>query len=225
MVLVQRPPDLDTACSLALLQEEVADGVFRDMPSSQAPRPLDNNKFHGAPLPLPQPPTRIVAPTGATDRRGTEGARADNSKLKALRDYRRAHGLCFKCGEHWAHDHVCWMVVQLHVVVEILELFGIDSIIDHTAPSTANAAETVMAISRMALSGGVSEKAFQLRAWLQEHEVLVLVDSGSTTSFVDQKLAAVLFGVSPLPGACKVRVADGGELLCTSVIPGCIWYS
>lgn len=26
VVLLQRPPDLDTACSLALLQEEVADG-------------------------------------------------------------------------------------------------------------------------------------------------------------------------------------------------------
>ena len=32
VVLVQRPPDLDTACSLALLQEEVLGGTFGALP-------------------------------------------------------------------------------------------------------------------------------------------------------------------------------------------------
>lgn len=40
VVLIQRPPDLDTACSLAFLQEEVADGEaamrasFNSVPTS-----------------------------------------------------------------------------------------------------------------------------------------------------------------------------------------------
>ena len=64
-----------------------------------------------APLPLPPPPTPrptpANAPMTANDRHGVEGAWADSNKLNALRDYRRAHELCFKCGERCGHDHMC----------------------------------------------------------------------------------------------------------------------
>lgn len=48
------------------------------------------------------------------DRRALEAARAgdrrqeparDEDRVVALRNYRRARGLCFKCGERWAHGH------------------------------------------------------------------------------------------------------------------------
>ena len=51
-VVIQRPPDLDTACVLALLQEEVLDRDkkrgFRRIDSSSSTR-------HHAPSPLPLP--------------------------------------------------------------------------------------------------------------------------------------------------------------------------
>lgn len=78
-----------------------------------------------------------------------------------------------------------------------------------------------MAISRPTLSGGVLAKAFQLQAWIQGKEVLMMVDSESSTSFVNSSLAAFLEGVEPLPKTYKVRVTDGGELSCSSVIPQC----
>lgn len=53
----------------------------------------------------------------------------------------------------------------------------------------------------------------------------MLVDSGSSTSFVNTNLARHLQGVQDLPHLSKLRVADGGELLCSSYIPNCIWYS
>lgn len=114
--------------------------------------------------------------------------------------------------------------MQLHVVEELLELFGINTVFndDEQAPAPAPA-ETVMAISRSALTGGVAAKVFQLRAWIQGHEVLMLVDSGSSTSFLNQQLAKKLDGVQQLPWVCKVCVADGGELLCNSQIPHCSW--
>lgn len=236
VVLVQRPPDLDTACSLALLQEEVVHGAFGDARSPSTSRPPDAQPRGGAPLPLPPPPTRPTPPAIATNRRGVEGAhadgarpgdtRADTAKVKALRDYRRARGLCFKCGERWGHDHVCPTSVQLHVVEELWELFGINAMVDGDDPAQPqDTQETVCAISRSALSGGVSGKAFQLRAWIQGHEVLMLVDSGSSTSFINQELAVRLEGVQPLPKACKVKVADGGELICSSMVHQCAWYT
>ena len=80
-----------------------------------------------------------------------------------------------------------------------------------------------MAISKPALTGGVSSKAFQLRAWIQGREVLMLVDSGNTTSFINERLAAVIQCVQPLPRAYQVRVADGGALSCSSNVPQCQW--
>ncbi|XP_073367614.1 uncharacterized protein [Aegilops tauschii subsp. strangulata] len=53
----------------------------------------------------------------------------------------------------------------------------------------------------------------------------MLVDSGSSTSFIDQRLADQLSGVIPLCQQCRVRVADGGELTCSASISGCQWSS
>ena len=101
MVLGQRPPALDTACSLALLQEEVLGGNFGSLP-----RPPEAAAKAAVPLPLSPPPSRPVTTAGVTDRRGTDVARIESTKLKAMRDYRRACGLCFNHGEKWGHEHV-----------------------------------------------------------------------------------------------------------------------
>ena len=101
VVMVQRPPDLDSACALSLLQEEVAEGVPKDhqrLPEFRCPQ---NASKVGVPLPLPPP--RTTVPAVAEDRRGTDASRAgqDSGKLATLRVYRRARGFCFKCGERW----------------------------------------------------------------------------------------------------------------------------
>lgn len=77
--------------------------------------------------------------------------------------------------------------------------------------------ETVMAISRHALMGSTPPKAIKLHARLQGHEVLMLVDSGSSTSFLDERLSVSLTSVVPLPHPC--------ELCYFSHVPSCIWTS
>uniref|UniRef100_A0A8R7V0R5 Uncharacterized protein n=1 Tax=Triticum urartu TaxID=4572 RepID=A0A8R7V0R5_TRIUA len=75
VVLIQRPPDLDTACSLALLQEEVVDGELsmRSAPS----RPSSSRWVTTSTPSLPVSNLRPSAPTAsAEDRRGTDAARA-----------------------------------------------------------------------------------------------------------------------------------------------------
>ena len=162
VVMVQRPPNLDTACALAQLQEEVAAGARGHTPKAPEPglRPA-------IPLPLPPPPARHTPPVVATDWRGTEAARADSTKIKALRDYRRARGLCFKCGEKWGHDRVCPTSVQLHVVEELIDMIGLDNFLDSQVQQGESSDDAVVAISLSAVTGGVSAKAFQLRAWIK----------------------------------------------------------
>ena len=184
VVLVQRPPNLDTACALALLQEEVVEDAFGSLP-----RPPESSQLGGTPMPLPPPPVHSVPAAPAADRRGTDTVHADASKLENLWDY-RARGLCFKCSKRWGHDHVCPTIVQLHVVEELLDIFGLDSYVDTQMSSEDGVSDTSMAISVSAVTGGVSAKAFQLRAWLQGHEVVMLIDSGSSNSFINEHLAS-----------------------------------
>jgi hypothetical protein len=98
IVIVQRPRNFDTN-RLALLQEEVASPLAPkfsrggDWYSSIKPRPTAST-----PLPLPPPPPRTdkqqVAPLAK--------APPPDSSFAALKAYRRAMRLCFKCGVKWS---------------------------------------------------------------------------------------------------------------------------
>ena len=106
-VALHRPQDLDSAFSLATLQEELLASMPRrdhqrhEQGVPRAPvRPL---LAAGA----PPPRAALPAPQGAAeDRRALDAARAPDhrpdqgrgqDRVAALCNYRRARGLCFKC--------------------------------------------------------------------------------------------------------------------------------
>jgi hypothetical protein len=82
-----------------------------------------------------------------------------------------------------------------------------------------DAQETVCSISLMALNGTTSDHSgvIQLHARIVNHEVLILIDSGSSASFINQQLAEQLPGKEHLPFPCRVRVTDGSQYRCTSL--------
>jgi hypothetical protein len=55
-----------------------------------------------------------------------------------LKSFRRAKGLCFKCGEKWGPGHKCPKAISLHVVEEIWKLF--DDTTD--CPADSNVVDT-----------------------------------------------------------------------------------
>jgi hypothetical protein len=96
VVMVQCPQDLDTAFVLAQLQEEASD-KRRDTRRFDAP--FSSKPASKSPLPLSLPPhsdtsTRqnVPSPGGVT-----KGSSADD-KVASLFAYRKAKGLCYKCG-------------------------------------------------------------------------------------------------------------------------------
>lgn len=124
VVTMHRPNDLDTACLLAKLQEEVADPMkdYRRWDTPMAARP-----FAPKALPLPPPPPRLALPA-PEPRAAAEGARGPSpeDRWAVLRATRRAQGLCMRCGGKWSRDHQCPPAVQLHVVQELLDVFQVD---------------------------------------------------------------------------------------------------
>lgn len=226
MVMLQRPQDLDSACSLALLQEEAVGGTksvtFRNVNSPPFVKSPSRSNINSA---SPTSST-ITSPTHSPEeKRMPEATRGREDRVAALKSYRRSKGLCFTCGEKWGRDHKCATSVQLHVVEELLDALQSDMDIISTAGSIPEGEEDVlMSISAQALHGTETSKSNRLRGWIQDKEMLMLVDSGSTHSFIDEQISTKLRGVQTLTTPLKVQIADGGQLPCSQVIPHCSWW-
>lgn len=119
VLLVQCPQTLDTTCTLALLQEE-AGGNTEVTRSSTVPFAKN---FKTA-LPLPPPPPKAVKQVPALE----SGTSSMESKLGAVKAYRKAMGLCYKCGLKWSKDHRCAPEV-LHAIHDIWESMSVDECI------------------------------------------------------------------------------------------------
>lgn len=229
-VALHRPQDLDSAFSLASLQEELLASMPRrdhqrhEQGVPRAPvRPL---LAAGA----PPPRAALPAPQGAAeDRRALDAARAPDhrhdqgrgqDRVAALCNYRRARGLCFKCGERWGQGHQCAAMVQLHVVEELWELLQAEEQ-DRQGHQTDE--EQVMCISKMATTGETTPRTVRLLGMLDGIEVLILVDSGSSHSFISEAVATRMKDrIQPIP-SIAVKIANGGILQCSGIIPRCSW--
>jgi hypothetical protein len=230
VVLVQRPADLDTGCVLAALQEEVGDYYRRRDYKKHEPGFSSKTSSKNLLL-LPAPPVRDKqhALGVADDRRGVESARAVTSpeaKVAALRSYPRALGLCYKCNEKWTKEHRCAPTVQLHAVQHLWELFQLDDDSDESyGPDRHVATENhvFLAISKSAVSGSSAARTIKLWGTIQRHRVSILIDSGSTSSFISAAVAQQLAHVTYLPVLTVVQVAGGGILQCIAVIQRAEW--
>ncbi|WVZ96943.1 hypothetical protein U9M48_042522 [Paspalum notatum var. saurae] len=63
----------------------------------------------------------------------------------------------------------------------------------------------------------------RFQGMLQGQAILILVDSGSSHTFLSSKVADKVVGVSPLPVPIAVQVADGGRLPCGTHIKQAHW--
>ena len=109
VVLVHRPKDLDTASSLALLQEDSLQLMPRRewkksegamCSNSVVSTPAVKQATRTMALPLPTPPAGVVSShSQAVNTSGGSQGKKLEDKMSAMKAYRRANGLCYKCGK------------------------------------------------------------------------------------------------------------------------------
>lgn len=222
VVAVQRPSNLDTACSLALLQDEVADSTrrrdFRKPDFSSLPK-----QYPKGPLPLPVPPDKPAA--APDDSRAVSSGKSVEEKMASLRAYRRARGLCELCAEKWVRGHRCSTSIQLHAMQEVWDLFDTPDVgfPNDASVDTPSDSHLLLTISKDAVSGSAGPKTMQFAGVIQGIPVLILVDSGSTNFFLSDRVVQQLSDISLVPVDLSVKVANGGLMQCTSVMPACSW--
>ena len=132
-------------------------------------------------------------------------------------EQRRMQGLCFRCGDKYAPGHQCRR--------QLLLLEGEEEAreVEEEEVPPEEEGEEKMEISLHALRGVVTSKIIKVEGRVSDSSLMILIDSGSTHSFLDEevakKLRCQLTGTQPL----SVTVANGQKVLCKSACVGFCW--
>jgi len=218
VLMVHKPATLDTACMLAELQEEALGLTKR--PYRRFDQASNSKPGWGPPLALPPPPPQ--AP-GAVRRPVNVAATTIDDKMQALRAARRAQGLCYRCGAKWSRDHRCSETVQLHLVQELWDILPISDDADEEGPASPTTSYIMMHLSVSAMVGSTAPGTLCLSGSIQGIAISILVDSGSSHSFLNASLAQSLVGVQNLAQPISVQVANGDVTQCSAHIPAAHW--
>jgi hypothetical protein len=204
LISVQRPKDLDTGCCLALLQEETSSSQGRTHKSVEGGI-LQKSTFKEA-FPLPRPPLQPKSENVSEDK-----PKAATPKQQSMEDklvaYRMAKGLCRKCGEKWSKGRRCAASVQLNIIQEVWDLIDPDH--SDLQESNPKDSQLFMVLSVAALDGIEAPRTLKITRLIQGVEILILVDSGSSHSFISEEVAT---SVTPAQAQIKVKVANGNIL-------------
>jgi hypothetical protein len=146
-----------------------------------------------------------------------KGQSSGDDRLATLKAYHKAKGLFFTCGEKWSRDHRCGTTVSLHVVQEMLEFCGSESV------ESDDSEVDLMVLSAVTQSVATNSSAIRLSCQIAGQNVEFLLDSGSSHCFVSDHLAPHLPGLCALPRQQQVRIARGGYLQCSLMAPQCVW--
>jgi hypothetical protein len=217
IVMIQRPKDLDTAYVLAQLQDEIG----------ATHKPREFNKFdprayskssQRVPMPLPPPPTG--GPTTRPEVKTPATAQPD--RLSSVYAYRKAKGLCYKCGLAYSRGHTCPDTVQLHMVEELWQQFQLpqeDNVSEAGQSETLNCLHLCQSLSR----DDRQSKSMRFVGEIRGLSVLILLDSGSSISFIS---SSIVPHVPMLPVSCPlllVQVANDSKLSCCAELTNAEW--
>ena len=223
VVALHRPQTWDTACVLSQLQEDLTSSsksTVRKWDVTVGAKP-----FTRAAYPIPPPPPRVDKLPAPPELKPPPGrVLTANDHWAALRATRKAQGLCYKCGAKWSRDHKCPAAVQLHVLEEMLELFSVE---DSSSPTNwtpdDEQAQLAMLLSATAVSGITAPRTMSFEGMLGDTPLRIVLDSGSTHTFLSASVAAQSPVLSPLPVPLRVQVANGQYLTCSQFVSSAKW--
>jgi len=181
-IQLHKPRTVDAAMTLALLQVDVLESANRryysklskDFTKYSSKQQSNSGILDTAPSDSKTPPTSYTQQKG-------------DDKLAALRAQRRKLGLCMKCGEKWGKQHKCPNQIPLHILEEFLEAVqSPDESPDDNDLGSSD--EELLTLSFAATEGIQGKRTMRFQGMVQDSEWLLLVDSGSSTTFTVRQL-------------------------------------
>jgi hypothetical protein len=178
-VRLQGPTSITRAASLARIQEEETE---HHRPRA---RPSAPTKY----------PTGIIAVAPAPQAARAEWPRKqgndDFNRERQLRDFRRANNLCFKCGDKYSKEHQCKRTGQLLTIEvgEFGEVLSDDAVVALELLEETSVPTSCCQLSLNAATGTDTGETMRLRALVGNQVMVLLIDSGSTHTFVTRAFA------------------------------------
>lgn len=223
-VSLHRPQNLGTACVLVKLQEQVAHSGQKKELQRWEPNAVKQAFPKASPLPPPPPRQDWLVPVAEQwPMEHARGPMADE-RWAALRAQRRAQGLCMHCADKWTHDHQCPPQIHLNVVQELMELFQLEELPEEDTQAAPVAdGQLLSTLSVSAISGSVAPRTMIFSGTLEGVQIRILLDSGSSHTFVSFELASQCFNLQQLASPLKAQVANGQVLSCSSFLLAATW--
>ena len=151
------------------------------------------------------------------------------AKERQLRDFRRLNGLCFGCGEKYEPGHQAKCPkrggTQLHsLTMEDMGLTLSDEVLQQLDKEDREMVEASN-LSLNAISGTDRVGCMRVRALIQNQVMGMLVDSGSSTSFVSQRIVDKLTLQTEPASPVRVKVANGEFMLSSRRVAALEWWA
>jgi hypothetical protein len=224
VISLHKPRTVDVVLSLALMQEEILEASSK----RYSPRSRDwhkgQHKVNSSPSSEAGTNSGNVPISPRHDK--TMGRPKWDEKLSALRAARRAKGLCMKCGEQYNPQHTCPAQVSLQILEEVLNSMeqsdSEDAKSDHQGQSSD---EELLTLSWCVVSGVLGKKTIRLHGTVDSSEALILVDSGSSATFISEQFAINSKVALTVGTPTTMVVADGNKLTCTKVATNLSWWT
>jgi hypothetical protein len=214
-VRLQGPTSITRAASLARIQEEETE---HHRPRA---RPSAPTKY----------PTGIIAVAPAPQAARAEWPRKqgndDFNRERQLRDFRRANNLCFKCGDKYSKEHQCKRTGQLLTIEvgEFGEVLSDDAVVALELLEETSVPTSCCQLSLNAATGTDTGETMRLRALVGNQVMVLLIDSGSTHTFVTRAFAERAgCSISPI-AAVPVKIANGHLMTSDSHVAGLQWWT
>lgn len=189
----QLPPTVNRASILAKIQQRVI-----ERGKAKYTRPTTQYKQYTAPKPDNKAPAQPHTLW----------------KDRQLRDYRKANGLCFSCGEKFVPGHLEVCTKRNKPQANALALNELDrELCDEVLNDRAiedQLQEEFSQLSLNAISSQDHSSCIKLKTKVKDKVMLILVDSGSTHSFISYTFVQLAQLITvPIPPK-KVKLANGG---------------
>jgi hypothetical protein len=131
-----------------------------------------------------------------------------------------------KCGEKWRGGHQCPKQVPLHILEEVWDVMNLEEDLSKPSDNNSNSSdEEVLALSVEAMQGVQGKKTMRLQGRITNTEILILVDSGSTSTFISTAMANKLSYQQQEVLEVYVQVASGDKLSSTKAINNLTWWT
>ncbi|CAL1414734.1 unnamed protein product [Linum trigynum] len=130
----------------------------------------------------------------------------------------RGQGLCYKCGDKYFHGHICSKKKQLHAMQAEESVRYSEEDDQEEVYQDAE-----LEVSLQTMGSGFAGNSLLIPATAGQQEVTVLIDTGSSHTFLNSIRAEELNCRTESIAPMRVKVASGHTLLSNSVCKGFSW--